>query len=228
MQIKFKNTSDNPSPKYGSQFAAGFDICANVVTESKKVTINPYSQKLIGTGLFIEVPNGYYLQLKSRSGLAVKRNLHVGAGVIDSDYRGEIHILLINQGEAAQTIDNGDRIAQGIILPYVQAQFELVNELSETMRGDGGFGSTGIGGEQSKALVKDDVKPSEVDLSTLMAGDTILFRQGDSDEVISFEVQEDGMYEVKSKNDVDVYHKNGNWLDNGNMSKFDIVRIIKA
>jgi dUTP pyrophosphatase len=170
MQIKFKNTSDNPSPKYGSQFAAGFDICANVATESKKTTINPYSQKLIGTGLFIEVPTGYYLQLKSRSGLAVKRNLHVGAGVIDSDYRGEIHILLINQGEAAQTIDNGDRIAQGIILPYVQAQFELVNELSETMRGDGGFGSTGIGGEQSKVLVKDEAlqvpqhkKPNPVD-----------------------------------------------------------------
>ena len=101
MQIKIINTSDNPTPEYKSKSAAGFDIQAHIRNEHDRVVIEPYTQKLIGTGLSFEISEGYYLQLKSRSGLAVKQNLHVGAGVIDADYRGEVHILLINQGEAA-------------------------------------------------------------------------------------------------------------------------------
>lgn len=236
MQIKFKNNSDNPSPKYGSQFAAGFDIAAHILTENRKITIKPSEQELIATGLFMEVPHGYYLQLKSRSGLAKDRNLHVTAGVIDSDYRGQIHVLLINHSKQYQVIDNGDRIAQGIILPYIQAQFELVNELTETMRGDGGFGSTGIGGEQSKALVKDEVKPSGINLnrlvvlSELKVGDSVYLRsEGFTRLVEDIESFGISVYSVRLQGfskSID-YSLNG-YCGAGILHANDIISIVKA
>jgi len=202
MQVKIVNTSDNPTPEYKSKSAAGFDIAAQINNENAWVVIEPYNQKLIGTGLSFEIPEGYYLQLKSRSGLASKQNLHVGAGVIDSDFRGEIKILLINQGEAAQTIRHGDRIAQGIIIPYVQAEFETVTKLSETVRGDGGFGSTGIVNEVSKSVIQQrtDIEVSSgvkrgIDVGLLKNGDKVYLR-GEGfyrivDYIIPFEDRDD-------------------------------------
>jgi len=182
MQVKITNTSDNPTPECKSKNAAGFDIAAFILNENKKVTIEPSEQKLIATGLFMEIPDGYYLQLKSRSGLAKERNLHVTAGVVDSDYRGQIHVLLINHSKEKQVIESGDRIAQGIIIPYVQVEFHVVSKLSETMRGDGSFGSTGIGGEQSKAASQPKERTAfmntkrTIDIGSLKEGDEVYLR----------------------------------------------------
>ena len=102
---------------------------------------------LIPTGLYFELPESYELQIRSRSGLAVKHGIGVLTGTVDNTYRGEIHVLLINLGTEAFTIENGDRIAQGVLLPRLSTEFsrlEKVNQINETKRGNGGFGSTGL------------------------------------------------------------------------------------
>jgi dUTP pyrophosphatase len=129
-------------PRYESDGAAGADICACV---NEPITIVPIQRVLVPTGLKIEIPAGYECQVRPRSGLAAKYGVTVlnSPGTIDSDYRGEIKIILINLGEKAFTINNGDRIAQLVFAPVVQMNFAETEKLSDTTRGGGGFGSTG-------------------------------------------------------------------------------------
>jgi len=130
-------------PVYKTNGAAGADICA-LLKES--VTIPAGKSAMIPTGLFFAIPEGYEVQIRPRSGLAAKNGVTVlnTPGTIDSDYRGEINVILINLGQKDFTVNNGDRIAQMLVAPVIQAKFEVVQELDETERGAGGFGSTGV------------------------------------------------------------------------------------
>ena len=129
-------------PTYGTEFSAGADIYALL---DQPVTIAPGETKLIHTGLAIAIPEGFVGLNFARSGMATKRGLAPAnkVGVIDSDYRGEVMVALYNQGSVPQTVEYGDRIAQMVFVPYYTAEFMLKDELSETLRGTGGFGSTG-------------------------------------------------------------------------------------
>lgn len=129
-------------PVYGSEYAAGADLCA---CTDGDVTIQPHSTVMIPTGLAIELPVGYAGLIYARSGLASKKGLAPAnkVGVVDCDYRGEVKVALHNHGDEPQTISDGERIAQLVIAPYLTAQFEEAEELSSTVRGEGGFGSTG-------------------------------------------------------------------------------------
>lgn len=141
--VRIKKLDKNATiPTYGSQFAAGADLYA---CTDMPITINPHQTVLVHTGIAMEIPAGYAGLVYARSGIATKRNLAPAnkVGVIDSDYRGEIMVALHNHGEEAQTIENGERIAQLVITPFVTAEFSEVDELCETERGEGGFGSTG-------------------------------------------------------------------------------------
>ncbi len=133
-------------PSYESAGAAGADIRANF-GEPKDVTLNPGERQLIPTGLRLAIPKGYEVQIRPRSGLALKHGITLPntPGTIDSDYRGPLGVILMNAGQAPFTVAHGDRIAQMIVAPVVQAQFSLVASLDETGRGEGGFGSTGQG-----------------------------------------------------------------------------------
>lgn len=130
-------------PDYESEGAAGMDLRAYIPAD---LIIPPMGRARIPTGLRIEVPEGFEGQIRPRSGLAIKFGITVlnSPGTIDSDYRGDVDIILINLGAESFTIKNGDRIAQLIIAPVVHAALTLESELSETRRGDGGFGSTGV------------------------------------------------------------------------------------
>ncbi len=129
-------------PTYGTEFSAGADIYALL---DEPITINPGETKMIHTGLALAIPEGLVGLNFARSGMAAKRGLAPAnkVGVIDSDYRGEVMVALHNHGSAPQTIENGERVAQMVFVPYYAAEFELKEELSETLRGEGGFGSTG-------------------------------------------------------------------------------------
>ena len=129
-------------PTYGTEFSAGADIYALL---DEPVTIAPGETKLIHTGLAMAIPEGLVGLNFARSGMATKRGLAPAnkVGVIDSDYRGELMVALYNQGDVAQTVEHGDRIAQIIFMPYYTADFVLCDELDATVRGEGGFGSTG-------------------------------------------------------------------------------------
>ncbi len=129
-------------PTYGSEYAAGADLYA---CEGGEVTIAPAETRLIHTGIAMEIPEGLVGLIYARSGLASKRGLAPAnkVGVIDSDYRGEIMVALHNHGTAPQTIADGERIAQIVFAPYMTAEFAVADELSDTVRGIGGFGSTG-------------------------------------------------------------------------------------
>jgi dUTP pyrophosphatase len=129
-------------PRYQSKYAAGADLQAAV---SEDLVLKPGQRKLIPTGLRIELPEGFEVQIRPRSGLAVKEGITIvnAPGTIDSDYRGEIKVLLINLGHSDYTIKRGDRIAQMVICPVVTANFIIQESLNETFRGRGGFGSTG-------------------------------------------------------------------------------------
>lgn len=143
VKVKIKKLTEGAVvPSYGSAFAAGADLYACCEGD---VTVSPHATVLIHTGIAMEIPEGLAGFVYARSGLASKRNLAPAnkVGVIDSDYRGEIMVALHNHGETAQTVANGERIAQLIIAPYFTAEYEEVNELSDTVRGEGGFGSTG-------------------------------------------------------------------------------------
>lgn len=130
-------------PEYKTAGAAGADICAYI---TDPITIPAGKYAMVPTGLFFEIPMGYEVQIRPRSGLAAKNGVTVlnTPGTIDSDYRGEIKIILINLGDKDFVINNGDRVAQMVIAPVTQGTFEIVSELSETERGTGGFGSTGV------------------------------------------------------------------------------------
>ena len=129
-------------PTYGSEFSAGADLYA---LADEAITIEPRQTVLVHTGVAMEIPTGYVGLIFARSGLATKRDLAPAnkVGVIDSDYRGEIMVALHNHGIETKTIENGERIAQLVLVPYLTAEFDEVDELSDTTRGEGGFGSTG-------------------------------------------------------------------------------------
>ena len=130
-------------PEYQTEFSAGADICADI---ENSIRIIPMERVLIPTGLRIELPDGYEAQIRPRSGLALKHGITVlnSPGTIDSDYRGEIKVLLINLGQEDFQLNPGDRIAQMIVSNVARAEWELQNELSETVRGSGGYGHTGL------------------------------------------------------------------------------------
>ncbi len=130
-------------PEYKTAGAAGADLCALV---DAPLTISAGKSAIVPTGLFFEIPQGYEVQVRPRSGLAAKNAVTVlnTPGTIDSDYRGEIKIILINLSDKDFVVNSGDRIAQMIIAPVIQASFEITDSLSETERGSGGFGSTGV------------------------------------------------------------------------------------
>ena len=142
--IKVKKINDNVIlPTYETSSSAGMDIRAFL--PNVKVSILPKATKLIGTGLFFEIPNGLEVQIRPRSGLAVKNFITVlnSPGTIDADYRGEIKVILINHGLEMFEIEDKMRIAQMVVSKYEKVNFELVSDLSESERGSGGFGSTG-------------------------------------------------------------------------------------
>ncbi|MBR5401331.1 MAG: dUTP diphosphatase [Treponema sp.] len=130
-------------PSYKTEGAAGADVCALI---ESPVTIQPGKFAMIPTGLFFEIPTGYEIQVRPRSGLAAKNGVTVlnTPGTIDSDYRGELKVILINLGDKDFTINSGDRIAQIIVSPVTVADFTLTDSLSDTQRGEKGFGSTGV------------------------------------------------------------------------------------
>ncbi len=142
VHIKIVNDSNNPLPQYETDGSAGMDLRAAL---NEPAFIKPLQRILIPTGLFIELPMGYEAQIRPRSGLAFKKGLTVlnSPGTIDSDYRGEIKIILVNLSNETVVINTGDRIAQMVIAKHEKAEFTEVFELSDTKRGEGGFGHTG-------------------------------------------------------------------------------------
>ena len=143
MKVNIKKLTENAVvPTYGSPYSAGADLYADI---PDALTIAPHTTAFVKTGIAMEIPSGYVGLVYARSGLACKRNLAPAnkVGVIDSDYRGERMVALHNHGEKEEQIDKGERIAQIVIAPCVSADFCIVDELNETDRGSGGFGSTG-------------------------------------------------------------------------------------
>jgi dUTP pyrophosphatase len=143
MAIKIINQSSNPLPSYETLHSAGMDLRANL---SEAVEIRPLHRTLIPTGLFIALEPGTEAQIRPRSGLAFKQGITVlnSPGTIDADYRGELKVLLVNLSDETVIINHGDRVAQMVIAKYERAEFEQVDSLEDTVRGAGGFGSTGI------------------------------------------------------------------------------------
>ena len=142
MKVKIVNKSKHTVPEYSTEFSAGMDVRANI---EKDVCLLPFERALIPTGLYIELPKGYEAQIRPRSGLAVKNGISVlnTPGTIDSDYRGEIGVILVNLSNEEFSVRNGDRICQMVISKYEHIQWEEVSILENSNRGDGGFGHTG-------------------------------------------------------------------------------------
>lgn len=140
--VKLINKSSNPNPEYATSQSAGMDLRANL---EQPVVIEAGKRALIPTGLFIELPDGYEAQIRPRSGLAIKHGITVlnTPGTIDADYRGEIKVILINLGEEPFTVNNGERICQMVISEYDKVKFIPAETLSDTDRGEGGFGHSG-------------------------------------------------------------------------------------
>ncbi|OMP32176.1 dUTP diphosphatase [Mangrovimonas sp. DI 80] len=142
MTIKIINKSSHDLPNYETIASAGMDLRANL---SEPRTLKPLERTIVGTGLFIELPIGYEAQVRPRSGLAAKKGITVlnAPGTVDADYRGEVGVILVNLSNEEFTIENGERIAQMVIAKHERAEWMQVEMLSETTRGEGGFGSTG-------------------------------------------------------------------------------------
>ena len=142
MDIKIINKSKNENPSYATKGASGFDLRANL---DEDLIIKPFERIAVPTGLFIEIPMGYEGQIRARSWMSLKHGITManGVGTIDSDYRGEIKVLIVNISDKEYVIKNNDRIAQMIIAKYEKVDFKLVEELSDTDRDEGGFGHTG-------------------------------------------------------------------------------------
>jgi len=143
MQIKIINKSSHDLPSYETIASVGVDLRANL---SESRILKPLERSIVGTGLFIELPVGFEAQVRPRSGLAAKKGITVlnAPGTIDADYRGEIGVILVNLSNEDFAIENGERIAQLVIAKHERAEWVQVEELSETSRGEGGFGSTGV------------------------------------------------------------------------------------
>ena len=143
IEIKVVNRGRQPLPQYATKQSAGMDLRANI---DEPIVLHPMERRLIPTGLFIALPEGYEAQVRPRSGLALKHGLTVlnAPGTIDADYRGEVGVVLINLSQEDFIVNDGERIAQMVIARHEQAQFHLVEELDETERGAGGYGHTGV------------------------------------------------------------------------------------
>lgn len=142
MFVKIVNESDNPLPRYSTELSAGMDLRAWL---QEPVVIKPLERKLIPTGLYIELPEGYEAQIRPRSGLALSKGITVlnSPGTIDADYRGEIRVILVNLSQEDFVIESGERICQMVIASHETVEWNLVEELNDTQRGTGGFGHTG-------------------------------------------------------------------------------------
>ena len=143
MIVKIINKSKNELPKYETLFSAGMDLRANL---EEPILLKPFQRLVVKTGLFISLQQGYEAQIRPRSGLALKKGITVlnSPGTIDADYRGEIGVILINLSDSDFEINTGDRIAQMIIAKHQTIEWEAVDKLDESVRGDKGFGSTGV------------------------------------------------------------------------------------
>ena len=142
MKIKIVNLSNNPLPTYATPLSAGLDLRANL---AEPITLQPMERRLIPTGLRIALPQGYEAQVRPRSGLALKHGITLlnTPGTIDADYRGEIGVIMVNLSTEPFVVNHGERIAQLVIARFEQAEWEVVEDLDETLRGEGGFGHTG-------------------------------------------------------------------------------------
>lgn len=142
MKVKVINNSHHPLPRYETPLSAGMDVRANL---SEPIVLRPLERALVPTGLFVELPAGYEMQVRPRSGLAAKYGLTVlnAPGTVDSDYRGEVKVILANLSNEEFTINDGERVAQLVVAQHAQVEWEVAEELSDTERGAGGFGSTG-------------------------------------------------------------------------------------
>ena len=143
IQVKVINKGKQPLPKYATPQSAGMDLRANI---EEAFTLKPLERKLVPTGLFISLPEGYEAQVRPRSGLALKHGITVlnTPGTVDADYRGEVGVVLVNLSNEPFTVEPGERIAQMVIAKHEQADFVVVDELDETERGAGGSGHTGV------------------------------------------------------------------------------------
>lgn len=143
MKINIINQSKHQLPAYGTEASAGMDLRANL---SEEITLEPLERKLVATGISIELPIGYEAQIRPRSGLAYKSGISIvnAPGTVDADYRGEIKVLLVNLSNEVFTVNDGDRIAQMVIAKHEKAEWQEVETLSETQRGAGGYGHTGV------------------------------------------------------------------------------------
>lgn len=143
LKVKIINRSHHRLPEYATPQSAGVDLCANL---DEPMTLSPLERKLVPTGLFIELPVGYEAQIRPRSGMALKNGITVlnAPGTIDADYRGEIGVVLINLSIKEFKINDGDRIAQMVIAAHEQAEWQETDMLSDTERGEGGFGHSGV------------------------------------------------------------------------------------
>ena len=143
MKIKIVNKSKHPLPEYATPGSAGMDLRANI---DAPITLAPGERKLIPTGIYIALPVGYEAQVRPRSGLALKYGIGLAnmLGTCDADFRGEIGVILINLGQEDFVVNDGERIAQMVIAKHERAEWEIVEELDETERGEGGYGHTGV------------------------------------------------------------------------------------
>lgn len=143
MNVRIVNTSANPLPAYATVGSAGMDLYAN---NPEPITLLPLQREAIPTGIFLEIPVGYEAQVRPRSGLALKHGITCvnSPGTIDSDYRGEVKVILVNLGAEPVTIQSGERVAQLVVAQYERVAWQPVASLSESERGTGGFGSTGV------------------------------------------------------------------------------------
>ncbi len=143
IKIDIVNDSNHPLPKYQSEGASGLDLRANL---KQPVTLDPMERTLVPTGIYIAMPRGIEAQIRARSGLAIKKGISLinGIGTIDSDYRGEIKVAMVNLSNESFTIEDGERIAQIVFMKYESVEWQEVGELDKTERGAGGFNSTGM------------------------------------------------------------------------------------
>ena len=142
MKVKIVNKSPFPLPAYATEQSAGLDLRASI---SEPLTLNPLQRELVPTGLYIELPAGFEAQIRPRSGLAIKHGISLvnTPGTVDADYRGEIKVILVNLSNEPFTLNPGERIAQLVVARHEQVQWDEVEVLEESARGEGGFGSTG-------------------------------------------------------------------------------------
>jgi len=143
MKVKVINRSGSDLPQYATALAAGMDVRADI---KESIVLGPLERAIVPTGLFLEIPAGYEVQVRPRSGLAAKKGITVlnAPGTIDADYRGEVCVILVNLSDSPFTIENGERIAQLVLARHEVMEWEECDSLADSERGEGGFGSTGV------------------------------------------------------------------------------------